>query len=297
MNAQRLTLPRLGVITAAVLFSTGGAAIKGCALSGWQIAGLRSALAAAMLIALLPGARRGWTLRALLVGCAHAATLVSFVCANKLTTAANAIFLQATAPLYLLILGPWLLKERVRGRDVMFICVLAAGLSSLLLGSDPPTAIAANPLAGNLLGVLSGLLWALTLLGLRLMSRGTHATPDGALPAVAIGNVLAFWMSLPGAWPIVSVAPRDWIILAFLGLIQVGLAYIFLVRSMRHVPAFEASLLLLFEPVFNPVWAFLMQGEAPNGWALLGGGLILATTVARTLLTPAPEAPALPPST
>ena len=111
---------RLLLLAAAVLFSTGGAAIKATSLTGWQIASFRAGVAAAVLLALIPGSRTGWSWRAALVGIAYASMLVLFVLATKLTTAADAIFLQSTAPLYLLLLSPWLLHERIQRADVFF---------------------------------------------------------------------------------------------------------------------------------------------------------------------------------
>jgi hypothetical protein len=120
---------RLHLVLAAILFSTGGAAIKATTLTAWQVAGFRSGLAARALFLLLPDSRRGWTWRTLLVGVAYAATLLLFVVANKLTTSANTIFLQSTSPLYILILGPLLLHERIRSRDVLFMAAVGLGLA------------------------------------------------------------------------------------------------------------------------------------------------------------------------
>ena len=106
------------VFAAALLFSTGGAAIKACSLSSWAVASFRSGIAAVVLWLLLPGARRGWTWRTILIGAVYAATLILFVLANKSTTSANAIFLQSTAPLYLLLLGPLVLREPIRKADL-----------------------------------------------------------------------------------------------------------------------------------------------------------------------------------
>ena len=111
---SRQAAARLKLVGAALLFSTGGAAIKATTLTGWQVASFRSGIAALAVLLLAPEARRGWSWRAVLVGVAYAATLVLFVTANKLTTSANTIFLQATAPLYMVVLSPWLLGERVR---------------------------------------------------------------------------------------------------------------------------------------------------------------------------------------
>src|SRR5579863_7731410 len=119
---------RLQLFLAAFLFSTGGAAIKACSLSAWQIASFRSGIAAVCMAILLPEARRSWTWRTFAVGAAYAATLICFVAANKLTTAANAIFLQATAPLYLLALGPLILREKIRRADIVVFAAIAAGI-------------------------------------------------------------------------------------------------------------------------------------------------------------------------
>src|SRR6202163_2255891 len=119
---------RLKVLAAAALFSSGGAAIKAVHLSGWQVASFRSALAALSLLVLVREVRRRPTPRVLAVGLAYAGTMVLFVLSTKLTTAAAAIYLQSTAPLYVLLLSPWLLKEPIRARDVVYMVALALGL-------------------------------------------------------------------------------------------------------------------------------------------------------------------------
>ncbi|MBW2527015.1 MAG: DMT family transporter [Deltaproteobacteria bacterium] len=283
---------RLCVLGAAALFSTGGAAIKACALGGWQVAGLRSGVAALTLALLVPSARRGWSWRTALVGVCYAATMILFVLANKLTTAANTIFLQSTAPLYILLLAPLLLRERARLADVAAMAVIAAGLASFFVGVEPARASAPDPSTGNLLGAAAGLSWGLTLMGLRWLERTGDAgdrgeAPGAGLAAVVVGNLLAFAVALPFALPVERVgggAPTatDWLLILYLGAIQIGLAYVLLTRGFRRVPAFEASLLILIEPTLNPVWAWLFQGEVPGGWAIGGGVLILSASVART---------------
>src|SRR5262249_11542954 len=125
---------RLAILAAAILFSTGGAAIKATSLTGWQVASFRSPAAAIAVLAMLPAARRGWGLAPWIVGAAYAATMILFVLANKLTTAAATIFLQATAPLYLVLIGPLLLKEPVRRRDAVFMVAVASGLALFFVG-------------------------------------------------------------------------------------------------------------------------------------------------------------------
>ena len=143
-------LPRLQILGAALLFSSGGAAIKAAAFTSWQVAGLRSLVAAVAVFLFLPQARRlGATprdrLRTGLVALAYAATLVLFVLANKLTTSANTIFLQSTAPLYVLLLGPILLGERVRQRDLLFIAAVGLGMAVLMLGEQRQFTTAPDP--------------------------------------------------------------------------------------------------------------------------------------------------------
>ena len=264
---------RLQLFLAAFLFSTGGAAIKFCALSAWQIASFRSGIAALCMAVLIPEARRGWTWRTFAVGVAYAATLIAFVAANKLTTAANAIFLQSTAPLYLLLLGPLILREKIRRSDVAVFVAIAAGILLLLRGSQGSQATAGIS-AGDLIAIFSGFSWAWTLTGLRWL--GKHDPNGNAATATVIaGNLIAFAACLPAALPIAHATPSDGLAILYLGVFQVALAYFFLTRSIKHVPGFEAATLLLVEPVFNPAWTWLLQGERPSPLALAGGALIV----------------------
>lgn len=276
------TRHRLQILGAALLFSTGGAAIKACSLSSWQVACFRSGTAAVALLLLLPASRRFWRPRSLLVGAAYAATMVLYVSANKLTTAANTIFLQSTAPIYVLLLGPWLLDERVRRRDLLFTASLLVGLALFFAGIEPPRRTAPAPVEGNVLGALAGLSWALTLVGLRWLGRGGNGE-SGAQAAVIAGNALACAVCLPLAVPVASSRLLDWALVGYLGLFQIGLAYVLLTRGVRRVPALETSLLILVEPVLNPIWAWLVHGERPGPWSLAGCTVILVSTLAYTL--------------
>jgi drug/metabolite transporter, DME family len=282
---------RLRLATAALLFSTGGAAIKAAHFDAWEIAGFRSGVAALTLLLCVPAARRGWTWRAALVGVAYAATLVLFVLANRLTTAANTIFLQSTAPLYLLLLGPWLLHEPIRRRDLLLMAAVGGGLLLFFVGAEPPAVTAPDPARGNVLAALSGGCWALTLVGLRWRSRRDPAS--GGLAAVTIGNLMAFVGCLPLALPLGSHPVADWGTILYLGIVQIGLAYVLVTSALKQLPAFEASLILLLEPALNPVFTWLVHGEIPGIWALAGGAVILfATTVkawADSRLDPSPS--------
>jgi drug/metabolite transporter (DMT)-like permease len=295
-------LARLQVIGAAVLFSTGGTAIKSTGYSGirggLEVASLRSGVAAAVIATVMPGSRRNWTRRTWIVGSAYAATVILFVLANKQTTAANAIFLQSTAPLYVLLAGLLLLHERVRGADVVVMLVMASGLAMVAFGPQDALATAPDPRLGDALALVSGVTWAATLLGLRWVGREEGGAEAAAGASVA-GNLIAFAVCLPWALPISGDA-RDLLLIVYLGVVQIGFAYLLLTAAVRHVPAFEVSLLLLVEPALSPVWAWLVHGETPSGVAIAGGALILGATAAKVWLdwrrSPAPAVLGPPPA-
>jgi DME family drug/metabolite transporter len=276
---------RVLVLVAAALFSTGGAAIKACTLDGWQVASFRSGVAALVIALCVPASRRGLRGRTLLVGVAYAATVILFVQATKLTTAADAIFLQSTAPLWVLLLGALLLREPARRQDVLVMLAVAAGLALVILADEAPQRTAPAPLLGNVLALGAGLAFALLVLGLRWLGRaGGDGTP--ALGAVVVGNALACLAALPFALPVAELHGSDMAVLLFLGVVQMGLAYACLCAAMPQVPALSASLLLLLEPALNPFWTWLVHGERPAWLALVGGGTILAATTLGALATP-----------
>jgi drug/metabolite transporter (DMT)-like permease len=271
---------RLQIACAAILFSTGGAAIKWIHLGGWQVAALRSAIAVPAVLLLLPQARRRPRPAVLGLGVFYAATLVCFVLATKWTTAAAAIFLQSTSPIYVVLLSPRLLGEPVRRSDLAFLLPLVAGLVLFMVAGAPAEATAPRPLAGNLLGALSGLTWAFTLIGLR---RAGRAGRDDAPSAVVVGNAFACLATLPWALPLSAIGAPDLAGLVYLGVVQIGLAYALLTTGLTHVRALDASLLLFLEPVLNPVWAFVVHGERPRGLAIAAGILILGATFFKTI--------------
>jgi len=271
---------RLLLVATAVLFSTGGAAIKAAGFTAWQVASFRSGVAAAVLLLVAPEARREWSWRIAPVAAAYAATLILFVQATRMTTAANAIFLQSTAPLYLLLLGPLLLREPIRRTDAGYILAIAAGMSLFALGTERAVATAPNPHTGNICALASGLSWALTLAGLRWLAR--RQAGEAGMAAVAAGNIAAFLAALPMALPVASASPRSVAVILYLGVFQIGLSYWCLTRAMRRVTAFEATAILLLEPALNPVWVWMIHGERPGAWPIAGGGVILTATLVNT---------------
>jgi drug/metabolite transporter, DME family len=276
-----LGVARLQVFAAALLFSTGGAGIKAAAFTGLQVSALRSGIAALALFLMLRG-RLVISPAVLLTGIVYGATVTLFVLSTKLTTAANAIFLQATAPLYLLLLGPLVLSERFRVRDVAFLTVVAIGLAFCVIGRPPATTTAPDPATGNLLAVVCSITWAFTLLGLRYLQRD-HTQSGVGMSAVVIGNFFASIAALPFALPLPTASASEWVTIAYLGICQIAVAYMFLTAAMRALPALEVSLLLLIEPVLNPIWTWLIRGEDPGNYTIVGGAIIIAATAIKSL--------------
>jgi drug/metabolite transporter (DMT)-like permease len=268
---------RLLILSAALLWSTAGAAIKRSGLDAWQIAGGRSLVAGAFLLLVVRETRVRPTGRVLVVSLAYAVTVVLFVVATKLTTAANAIFIQDTAPLWVLLLSPWLLREVPTKGELLAVPVYAVGLGLFFLDD-----LTAGQVTGNFAALASGVAFAFSIVGLRLLRHeGPAALVYGNLVAAAV--TLPLWTSGPAA-----TAP-DLALLVYLGVFQLGLAYLAFSRGVTGTPAIEASLLILLEPVLNPIWTFLFVGERPGPWAVVGGGVVLAATAWRTvapILTP-----------
>src|SRR5207249_1693637 len=229
--------PRSKIIAAAVLFSTGGAAIKWCGFGAWQLAAARATIAMLTILVSLPEARRAWRWRTVIVGFAYAATTLLYVQANKHTTAASAIFLQSTSPLFILLLAPLLLSEHATRRDIAQMAAMAVGLGLFFLGSDRPSTTAPNPALGNTLAAICAVTWAFTVIGYRwLAARGASVAG-----AAASGNLMASLFALVLAQPLVAGRPVDWAVVAFLGIFQLGIPYLFLASAVPRLRALEVA--------------------------------------------------------
>src|SRR6202048_514336 len=262
------------IAAAALLWSSGGLFIKLAPMPPLAVAFGRSLVCSILyLVVLRPKlSRASWSTAA-----AYAATVLSFVLATRMTTAANAIFLQYTGPAYVLLLAPWLLRERLTRVDVASVVLSLAGMSLFFLGR-----VEAGQAAGNLIAVFSGLSFGLTVL---LMRRDAAHGHGDAMPSTVLGNLIACAVALPFAAPALHAiaTPAGAFVLLFLGLVQLGLAYFLFTSGLKTVPAAEASLLCMLEPVLNPLWVFLGTGERPGPWALAGGALVRGTVAARAL--------------
>jgi DME family drug/metabolite transporter len=296
---------RLCILGAALCWSVIGAGVKLVSppFDGWHIACGRSFFALLFVCALVRpwrAARLRPSPQVALLSVVYAVMLILFILANTRTQAANAIFLQDTALGWMLLFAPLVLKEPFRPRDLGVFAVCAAGMV-LLFGDQ----LGPGQKEGNLLALLSGLAYAAVLLGLRWGRRRQAAVtvpvPDGTAAGVAApppaeadlilvwGNLLCVLACVPFLQPVpVAEAGLGRVFLAaagiaVMGVVQLGLGYYLVAKGLRHVPAVEAALLTLVEPVLNPLWAFLAVGEVPGPWALLGGTVIIASLACMAL--------------
>jgi drug/metabolite transporter (DMT)-like permease len=273
--------PALRVLLAGALFSTGGSLIKLQTLPSLQRAGSRALLAALVIFLLLPQARRLPTRRILLLAPAYFGATALFVVANTMTTAANAIFLQSAAPLWIVLFGPWLLHERPTRRDLVTLLGVGAGMALFFVAPAAEAATAPNPRLGDWIAIASGVSFALLLIGMRWLARGGSGEECAAIAwSNLIACPLAFaCMPLVGQTPIAGV-PLDWVVVGALGTLQMGLAYSLLVTGIPHVSALQASLLTMIEPVLSAGIAWLAHGEAMHPMAMLGAACIVAAVLA-----------------
>ena len=275
--------PVVLILFAVLLWSTGGLFIKLTTLDAFAVNCGRS-LFAAITVAVFTY-RKGLKLDrfTLLSAFLYAGTLTSFVYANKTTTAANAIFLQYTAPIYILILSPFILKEKFRFPDLITVFICLAGMSLFFL-EDPGASgnLASNIFVGNIAALLSGVFFGLYFVLLR--HPRTLANKNPAL-SVFYGNLLIVIFMLP----LLAQNPpaptfNDVSAILFLGIFQIGIAYVLFTKGVAEgVRPLDASIIGFVEPLLNPVWVFLFAGEKPSNWAILGGAIIITTIAAHTI--------------
>jgi len=269
--------PLLFVLAAAILWSTGGLFIKWNTLSGLELSFCRS-LFAMITIAILTR-REGFGLNIVSAAGAvlYAVLLVLFVLSTKATTAANAIFLQYTAPVYVLIFEPLIYKERFRSRDLITVLVCIGGMALFFVGQLRP-----QDIAGNIMALASGLCFAFYF----LLLRHPRAREVNRASSVIYGNLLAVIALSPWGLPaLLNINLHDALIVSYLGVVQLGIAYAVFTEAMaRGVRSLDAGIICYIEPVLNPVWVFLVLGERPSRWALLGGTIIVVAVIGHMLL-------------
>jgi drug/metabolite transporter (DMT)-like permease len=259
-------------IIAALMFSSGGLVIKLITVSPQSVVGVRGAIAAIIIALFMRKARFRWSLSQIGGAVALGATQFFFVLATTQTTAANAIFIQYTAPIYVAIFGIWYLKEKLQWLDGLSIVAVFAGLALFFWGNLDPTA-----LQGNINALISGITYAWFMLFLRKQK------DTSTIETVFLGNALIAVIFLPFIF-FENPTSNDWLALGFLGVLQLGIPFVLMSISIRSLTAVEAILIQALEPIMNPVWVFLVIGEKPSSFALLGGLIVLISVTLRAIL-------------
>ncbi|HJP93446.1 MAG TPA: DMT family transporter [Pyrinomonadaceae bacterium] len=269
--------PLLFVFGAAFLWSTGGLFIKWNSLSGFELSFCR-ALFATVTVAFFTR-HEGYGLNRVMFAAAviYAILVITFVFATKETTAANAIFLQYTSSVYVLILEPIIYKEKFRARDLITVVVCLGGMTLFFVGQLRP-----QDITGNILALASGFFFALYF----LLLRHPRARQVNRASSVIYGNVIAMVLTAPwGIAALTHISPHDALSVTYLGVVQLGISYVLFTTGMAHgVRSLDAGIICYIEPVLNPLWVFLVLGEKPSRWALLGGAIIIAAVITHMLL-------------
>ncbi|MGB9681766.1 MAG: DMT family transporter [bacterium] len=259
----------LFLILTAILWSLGGMLIK---LVDWNpiaIAGGRSAIASLLIFMYIRHPKISWSSNQILGAIFYSATVILFVTANKLTTAANAILLQYGAPVYVAILSAPILGEKTAKADWITIFIVLLGMGIFFFDKLKP-----GNLLGNIIAILSGIAFALFIIFMRKQKDGSP------IESVLLGNILTALIGLPFMFR--SMPNRLSLIgLILLGTVQLGLSYILYSIAIKEVTALEAILIPVIEPVLNPIWVFLAIGETPGRYALIGGSIILVSVTLR----------------
>lgn len=267
MDAKRKAI--LMMLLCAALWSTAGIFIKLIPWSPFVIAGWRSLISAGIVLLFF----RFWKIKfrfnrqAVFIGFFMCALFFCFVGANKLTTAANAIVLQFTAPVFLMVFSALIFKDRFRRADILAVVFTVGGMALFFLDKLKP-----GYLAGNLIAILAGASAAGMYLG---MGKSDEETRMGGM---LLGHIFTALVGIPFTFfTATQVSSSSVLCLLALGIFQLGIPYILLALSSKNCPPLACSLLGAVEPILNPVWVFIFSGEAPGLFALIGGAVVIAS--------------------
>ncbi|MEI6079286.1 MAG: DMT family transporter [bacterium] len=264
--------PVLLLVATAVLWSLGGLLIKLIDANPLAIAGIRSLIASVVIVAFTRNIKIKLTGIKMLTALSYAGMVILFVTANKFTTAANAILLQYTAPVYVAILAALILKERTKMFDWIIIVIVLSGMT-LFFFDD----LTMHQKAGNLIAIASGVCMAFFIVLMRMQKDGKP------VESVLLGNVLTVIIGLPfiaGHVPNVT----GWLALIVAGVFQLGISYILFSIAIKKVTALEAILIPIIEPILNPIWVLLIIKEVPSTLSIIGGVIVISAVTLKCLL-------------
>ncbi len=263
----------LYVFTAALLWSSGGLFIKLISLSAMQLSFFRCSIAAITFALIFKERIFRINKLSLINSIFYAIVLITFVIATKTTTAANAIFLQATAPIYVLIFEPIIGKTRYEQINIITVGVCILGMILFFVGKLEP-----GHLEGNLVALISGITFAAFFLGMKRNNQQYQQS------SIFYGNILVALICIPFISSIETLATSDLWMVSFLGIFQIAVAYAFFASGLKRIQAVEASIISMVEPVLNPVWVLIGYGEVPSFTAIIGGLIILGAIIVRSLI-------------
>ncbi len=261
----------LFLVVASILWSTGGLFIKLVDLNPFAIAGIRSGIAALIMMLYIRKPMVRLNKNMIVGGLSYTSLVFLFVTSTKLTTSANAILLQFTSAIWVALFSKWFLKENIKKRDWITIIIVILGMVLFFIGD-----LNSGNLLGNFLATLSGVAMAAMIICLKLEK---HSDP---INITIIGNLMAFVIGLPFCF--LQIPNQSSLLgLLFLGVFQLGISYILFTKAIKHVSAVEAVLIPVLEPLLNPVWVILITGEAPSISALIGGIIVLTAVITNSL--------------
>ncbi|MBK9099508.1 MAG: EamA family transporter [bacterium] len=267
----------LYVFTAALLWSSGGLFIKLISFNAMQLSFFRCLIAAITFALIFKKRTLIFNKLSLINSFIYAIVLITFVIATKTTTAANAIFLQATAPIYVLIFEPLLNKTRYERINIITVGVCIIGMILFFVGKLEP-----GHLEGNLVALISGITFAALFLGMKQNDQKYQQS------SIFWGNILVALICIPFLSSLKVISFSDLWMVSFLGVFQIALAYAFFASGLKRIYAVEASIISMIEPVLNPVWVFIGYGETPSVTAIIGGVIILCAILVRSLISQSP---------
>ena len=263
----------VATMLAALVWSTAGVLVKLLHQDAFTILFYRSLYAGLLFLAVFRKEAMQFDRRAFLISIFYAPLLICFVSSTKLTTAANAIFLQYIAPAIVLIVEPKLLGTKMKRYNMVTVVACLLGLSFFLFEQKGT----GHHWLGDGLALMSGFFLAGLILALSFSNR------SGQMSGILLGNLWVVLVTLPAFLRSGPATTNEHLMLAFLGFVQIGLGYLLFTYGQRRIPALEGSLISMLEPILNPIWVLLWYGEKPALWSLIGGAVILTALMARTI--------------
>jgi drug/metabolite transporter, DME family len=263
----------IAVLIAAIIWSSGGILIKLITLHPMQLSLIRAIFAALVFAIIFRKKAFIFNGMTFINGIFYAGILILFVIATKLTTAANAIFLQYTAPIYVLVFEPLINKTEFKRINLITMFVCFAGMVLFFVGE-----LSFTHIEGNIVALLSGVAFAAFLIGMR---NNKH---EYQFSTIFYGNVIIALLCIPFAGSFQALTISDFLMVSFLGIVQIGIAYAIFTYGLKRVYAIEASLIGMIEPVLNPVWVLIWYGEIPSFFAIIGGIIIISAIAIRTFI-------------